>query len=252
MVFIAQQISLAEVGKEQVMVVRPIFASFASIAFMGTALAADLPTRKTAPEFTPPPPPFTWTGFYVGGYAGGGFGSAHWNDLPFPNFTNGSNLDPSGFVGGGLAGFNYQTGPAVFGIEGEVGYNGVSSSQDYIYRDGTLRHEKFDSSDVERIRGRLGYAFNNALLYFAGGGSFTDGRLSIFNPAFGTGAAVSKSYTGFNVGGGVEYAFTSNWIGRVEYIYDDFGNETYAPGAFDARRVSFTENTVRAAIEYKF
>jgi outer membrane immunogenic protein len=224
------------------------------VAFANSALAADLPTRKAAPEFAPPPPVFTWTGFYSGGYAGGGFGSANWADLPFPGFTNGSHLDPSGFVGGGLIGYNFQTGPIVFGIEGEGGYNGISATRDYFTTGGAPRHEKFEGSDIERVRGRIGYAFNNFLLFFAGGGSFANGRLGFLNPVNGYANAAWKSYDGFNIGGGGEYAFTANWIGRIEYIYDDLGHETYnyPVGGFDARRVSFTENTVRAALEYKF
>jgi outer membrane immunogenic protein len=240
------------------MAIRTILASVAALVFTGTAFAADLPTRKASPAFEPPPPAFTWTGFYIGGYAGGGFGSAHWNDLISSANTNGSHYDPTGFVGGGLVGYNFQTGPLVLGIEGEVGYNGVSASRDYLTNLGSPRHGEFESSDVERIRGRLGYAFDNILLYFAGGGSFTDGRLSLLNTANGLTGATTRSYAGFNVGGGLEYAFTQNWIGRIEYIYDDFGREnyTFAPNAeglrFDPRQASFSENTVRAAIEYKF
>jgi outer membrane immunogenic protein len=234
--------------------IKTLLASAALLGLTGAAFAADLPTRKAAPEYTPPPPLFTWTGFYIGGYAGGGFGTAHWTDLPFPGFTNGSHIDPSGFVGGGLIGYNFQMGPLVFGIEGEGGYNGISATRDYATAGGATRHEKFGGSDVERVRGRVGYAFNNFLLFFAGGGSFADGRLSFLNPANSFANAGNKTYSGFNIGGGGEYAFDSHWIGRIEYLYDDFGHATYSfpSGGFDARRVSFSENTIRAAIEYKF
>jgi outer membrane immunogenic protein len=230
-------------------------ASLAALALTGTAFAADLPTRKAPPAFEPPAPAFTWTGFYIGGYAGGGFGSAQWTDAPHPGFTNGHDLGPSGFVGGGLIGYNFQTGPFVFGLEGEAGYNGVSASKGFLNHAGEPRSWKFEGGDVERVRGRIGYAFDNTLLYFAGGGSFADGRMRLNHLDTGPYDAISKSYAGFNVGGGAEYAFTSNWIGRIEYIYDDFGHETYnfdESNGFDPRRVSFTENTVRAAIEYKF
>src|ERR1700722_18467861 len=81
------------------------------------ALAADLPTRKEAPPPVQYVAPFTWTGFYIGGYAGGSFGSVDWSS---PLFTGGR-VTSSGFDIGGLAGYNYQFGAAVLGVEGEFG-----------------------------------------------------------------------------------------------------------------------------------
>jgi outer membrane immunogenic protein len=96
----------------------------------------------------------------------------------------------------------------------------------------------------------------NFLIFGAGGVSFTDARLSFSDPFNGFAENGTKTYTGFNVEGGVEYAFTRNWIGRFEYIYDRFNNQTFAfptsPLGFDSRQVNFNKNTVRAAPEYKF
>ena len=108
-----------------------------------------------------------------------------------------------------------------------------------------------------RVRGRAGYGFDNFLLYVAGDVSFADAKLSIFRPVNGFGQSLNATYTGYNVGAGAEYAFTRNWIARVEYIYDGFGSHTYDflaqnPRGFDSRKMKLTENTVRAAIEYKF
>jgi opacity protein-like surface antigen len=126
----------------------------------GSALAADLPSRK-APVLPPPPPPPTWTGFYAGLNAGYGFSSNNQgytqayplsdrlaNDInvinpanfPFPFTVTGpwflrsalipgvtalantgsSSINQSGFVGGGQVGYNYQVNSAVFGIEADI------------------------------------------------------------------------------------------------------------------------------------
>ena|SRR5271168_1588766 len=45
------------------------------VSLSTAALAADLPTRKEAPPPVPYVAPFTWTGFYIGAFAGGSFGS---------------------------------------------------------------------------------------------------------------------------------------------------------------------------------
>src|ERR1700757_4316599 len=96
---------------------------------LGTAAAqaADLPTRKEAPAPVFVPPPFTWTGFYVGLNAGGIWSSGSRSAtlfapaaFPFPvtaDFPGGLGNGSAGFIGGGQAGYNWQTGAFVFGVE---------------------------------------------------------------------------------------------------------------------------------------
>ena len=89
------------------------------------AQAADLPTRKEAPAPVFVPPPFTWTGFYVGLNAGGiiSSGSRHVTlfdpvagDFLNSSFPGGIGNGQSGFIGGGQAGYNWQTGAFVLGV----------------------------------------------------------------------------------------------------------------------------------------
>ena len=47
---------------------------------MGSALAADLPSRKAPPVYVPPPPPLIWTGFYGGLNIGGGWNANNNNN----------------------------------------------------------------------------------------------------------------------------------------------------------------------------
>jgi outer membrane immunogenic protein len=226
--------------------------ALSAVVISSPAIAADLPTMKPVPAAIAATA-YDWSGFYVGGYAGGAFGSARLNDVPFPTLVNKNSL--AGFAGGGLAGFNYQAGALVLGVEGEFGYDGAQGSENFLNGAGHPRREKFEESYVGRIRGRLGYTYDRFLLFAAGGASFADGKVSLDHEIIGLVKSTDQSRTGFNVGAGVDYAFTQNWIGRVEYIYDNFGKETYVfdPAAgFDTRRVSLSENTVRAAVEYKF
>jgi outer membrane immunogenic protein len=242
-----------------VMGLRPaIFGSIAtaSVAISTCAFAADLPTSKPPPPPPiPAPAPFSWTGFYIGGYAGGSFGTAKTTDLSVPGTQIGS-PSLSSFTGGGLVGYNYQFSSLVVGAEGEFGFDDRSGSSTYL---SGSRSAHFDGDYIGRIRGRAGVAFNNFLVYGAGGVSFANGTLKNTNnvavPPFSL--SVSNEFTGWNVGGGVEYAFTSNWIVRGEYIFDELDRETYnfgypAPFTFDTKQVNLYENTVRAAVEYKF
>ncbi len=239
----------------------------ALLASIGAALstgafAADLPTRKEAPPPIPYVAPFSWTGFYVGAYAGGSFGYASFSD---PVYSVGS-VTPGAFDIGGLIGFNYQINALVIGAEGEYGYNGAGagslSNSGAIGGNAYNLTQKFSDTGVGRLRARLGFVPQpNMMIYAAGGWTFanTNSSLSGTCCGFPTAFSVSQNNTlnGWNLGVGGEYAFTANWIGRLEYIYDGFSgvnyNYAYAPAAFvDHRGVNYSVNTIRAALEYKF
>ena len=59
--------------------------------------------------------------------------------------------------------------------------------------------------------------------------------------------------TGWTLGGGVEYMFTSNWMGRVEYLYEDFGSFN-APFGVRASNwhIEIDAHKLRVGISYKF
>src|SRR5579863_4242984 len=119
----------------------------------GTAFAADLPSEKGPPVYAPPPPPpaFTWTGVYIGGQVGYGWGSSGVYDqtaaLPLTNYSD------SGIVGGAHIGYNYQISQVVFGLEGDVNasseHGGTFDPVDGINYN---VHKNYDAS----IRGRIG------------------------------------------------------------------------------------------------
>jgi len=109
------------------------------------AVAADLP-RGPAPYYSPPPAlGYNWGGFYLGGNLGYEWGKV----------TNIS-INPSGLMGGVQGGYNWQTGAVVFGVETDIQLSGA---------DDTFAAWKFSNPWFGTLRGRLGYAFNNILVY---------------------------------------------------------------------------------------
>lgn len=236
------------------------FGISALLAFSAAASAADLPTMKAAPV-APVVGPYDWAGFYVGAYAGGSFGATSLTDLSFPSFTGYRDLSPSSFTGGLFNGYNMQFNAFVIGAEIEFGYDGrhASGTYDSAARFNPTRDDNIDGSYIGRLRARAGYAFDNVLIYAAGGLSVGDLQARFTNPNDGYSQSVANTLVGYNVGGGVEYAFSRNWIARLEYIYDDFGAKSYkfnitppTTSLFDTTRVTLNENTVRAGVEYKF
>jgi outer membrane immunogenic protein len=149
---------------------------------------------------------------------------------------------------GGLIGYNHQFSPNwVIGLEGEGGWQGLDATNTFISAS-TLDviQQNVSTSYSARIRSGLGFAFSDRALLFVGGGvAFTDGGVRLYD---------------VTLGGGVDYAFTPNWIGRVEYLYDNYGARTYrfaslplvGGASFGNRGLSADVSTIRAALIYRF
>jgi outer membrane immunogenic protein len=242
---------------------RLVLAAFVLAASAVSALAGDLPDFKSAPAPIAPPPPLGWTGAYVGVYGGGVFATTN-STGPIGDHYNQS---PGGGAFGGLVGYNIQYRPNwVGGIEGEGGWQGYKTTTGFIDQvSGDSIRQTVDTNYSARIRGRLGYAFGDrALLFVAGGLAFSDISASQYDVTAGSGPySRTRDFIGGTIGGGLDYAFMPNWIGRIEYIYDNYPGMNYgfsamppAPAGgvntvFD-RRISEQQSTVRAALIYKF
>src|SRR5258706_14234106 len=94
--------------------------SLGVLGLMAPALAADLPVYTKAPALAAPM--YDWSGFYVGVFGGGGYGNHNLNNAlgpaGFANFT--VNYSSKGGLGGGEAGYNWQSGNIVFGVDGDA------------------------------------------------------------------------------------------------------------------------------------
>ncbi|MBY6243594.1 outer membrane protein [Methylosinus sp. Sm6] len=192
----------------------------------GSAQAADLPSHKAAPEFAPPPPAFSWTGFYAGLNAGGGFKADGGFGLGGGDF--------SGVVGGGQIGYNYQLSP-LFVVGLETDFQGTSLSTNNGWRAPQVSLPWFGT-----VRGRLGFTLFDSRLLVYGTGGFAYGELNT--------PWTNDTHTGWTAGGGVEWAFLPNWSAKVEYLYTDLENNNNWGWA--APRAKF--HTVRAGVNYHF
>lgn len=239
------------------------------------ALAADLPDVKSAPAYIPPPPMFSWTGFYVGINAGGSLGEFTTTDR-YGTFGTGdeNNASSKGFSGGGQIGFNYEF-PAsniVLGVEADFQGSTLKGTYDSYVSNGQGGWN--DSSNVNwwgTARARVGYAFGNFLPYATGGVAYghvtTSGSCWVSTGPFGcdqAGDSVSGTHVGWTAGAGVEYAITNNLTFKAEYLYTDlgslnapnyyldasYGGPIYSPG--DNMQTRTTFSTVRAGLNYKF
>jgi len=225
-----------------------LFAAVALYSLAGAAMAADLSSRRAPPPaaYVPPPALFGWSGFYVGldiGYAWQNARAVNWTFGPAPLVLS---PNPKGVIGGGFLGYNYQLGAIVLGVEGDIEASGVSASGPF--------GAKLSQNIRGSARGRLGYALDRALFYATGGVTIGDVTFSAPLFPFPIVASVSATRAGWNVGGGLEFAFTPNWTGRLEYRYSDLGTASFAaPAVFvPANSVRIQDNAVRAGVAYKF
>ena len=242
-----------------------LLSSVALATLAGTALAADLPSRRAPPVYVPPPaiPVFTWTGFYAGGHVGYEFGrSSAFASNPVLGGLAGSSVKPSGIIGGAHVGYNYSTQsiPYLSGVLGTGGVFGVEGDVDganYKPRSNLGGIGDYGSQQIQgSVRGRLGVAVDRALFYGTGGVAFGGLKNTYVNSLNGLSDNLSHTKVGYTVGGGVEYAVTNNWSVRAEYRYTDFGSYTDNLGNSTAGGVNVrhreTDNRVQAGFSYKF
>ena len=170
------------------------------------ASAADLPERS----YTKAPPPiaavYDWTGFYVGGNVGYGWGGNTDPSLSFvnpgnignvgvflragefpPNTTSGNlfpNLNPNGAFGGGQIGYDGQFGAWVLGVVADIQAADFTASG-LITTPAATTGANLDESLTARIdwfgtvRGKVGFAANDWLFYGTGGLAYGEAKSSI-------------------------------------------------------------------------
>jgi outer membrane immunogenic protein len=200
--------------------------------------------------------PFTWSGCYVGVHAGGGWADKAWTDPALANIEFSSHR-ADGFVGGGQAGCDLQTGMFVFGVEGSASWSDLRGSSIDTLSAGTLRdHSQVDF--IGTLTARAGVAFDRSLLYVKGGAAVADDRYRAnIVPSGVLFYSASESRWGWVIGAGLEHALDRHWSVKVEYNYMDFGSDrlnfrggTFAGVApFD---IDQQAQVVKLGINYRF
>jgi outer membrane immunogenic protein len=247
-------------------------ALLASTVLIGSAVAADLPVKMFT-KAPIAPAPYNWTGLYIGVNAGGSWGS---QDNSLVNAATGvtllSNSDHlNGFIGGGQIGYNWQVNQWVFGLEADFQGSGQNADGSFFSPGGGfIGNLIIPSTSIAytnkldwfgTVRGRIGYAMGatgNWLPYVTGGWAYGYGEISGTTTVGGVATSFSGSqdYSGWTVGGGVEWAFADHWSAKAEYLYIDFGNGLAVPannaGTINIVGGKMTDNIVRLGVNYKF
>jgi outer membrane immunogenic protein len=212
---------------------RLLLAAVGVIALIGAAAGADLPPGPPnyykAPAFVPPP--YNWSGFYIGVNGGAGIGRSNWDTA--------GGFNTFGGLVGGTAGYNYQINRVVLGVEGDVDWSGIR---------GSTGGNTTSDSWLSTVRGRVGYAADRFMPYITAGGAF--GNINASAPGLGGGSATKAGWT---VGAGLEFAIAGNWTAKAEYLYADLGRFNCGVGCgAPTDNVSFNANLIRGGVNYRF
>jgi outer membrane immunogenic protein len=200
----------------------------------------------------------TGAGFYLGFNVGGGIGTAD-NDFGFASVS----LPLKGAIGGGQLGYNWQTGPVVFGLETDFQGSTMKGniSTPCIAPACTTTLTASYSQELPwfgTARARVGYAQAGWLLYATGGYAYgeVDTNASAMTGAVSAQLSRSQINSGWTVGAGAELLLAPHWSAKVEYLYVDLGqaNNSYIfPGVAtlnDSTHVTF--NALRAGVNFRF
>jgi outer membrane immunogenic protein len=231
---------------------------------------------------TKAPAAWTWSGFYIGGHAGYGWGRDPFEEL-VTSYQILSFVNPAvvlhgprshGFLGGFQAGANWQTGSYVGGLEidlSKTGIKGSSSTAGLDVNNDPVSGTQTDKFDLlGSFRARLGYLPRpDVLVYGTGGLAWTrleQDRTRVAPFWWGTTTSSTPSWRfGWVAGiGGQARLWNTNWIARAEYLHYDFGNsgksipraflEDGQPNSFEASVLSsgnLTTDVVRIGLDYK-
>ena len=255
-----------------------------SLGLVTSASAADMAVKAR------PPAPvaaaaYNWTGFYLGGNIGYGWGQ---NTNPFVSFVDPGgavgfggyfaaggnvfpNLNPAGVIGGGQIGYNWQMNQFVLGAVADFQGADIHSSATVFVDPPGVPPPSFQTLSqrldfLGTVRGKAGLAINNFLLYGTGGLAYGRVRNSMTfdaTPAaavFFTGTS-SEWRTGWTAGVGGEYG-VGPWSFGLEYLHYDLGRSSVtavsvppgapAPGASLTATQRTSGDIVRATINYRF
>jgi outer membrane immunogenic protein len=236
-----------------------LFASSAIAALMiaAPASAADMPVKARP---LPPPPVFSWTGFYVGAHLGGAWGTTEStlksvsatecseryvsyevsgkNEVVCESDSLGGFLIPisqtqtNGFLGGVQGGYNWQIAPwAVIGVEAQFSWTDLKGTSPCV----VVLACSTEHDWITTLAGRFGVTYDRLLLYVKGGVAWSKVNYSAsltLGPDTGPFGnfitSVSDTRVGAMFGTGIEYAFWGNWSAKIEYDYIRFKDKDYS------------------------
>jgi len=213
----------------------------AGAAVSSPALSADVINAGPPPLLyeTPPAAQDLFAGWWIGGTLGGAAGN-------FDFSRSSAAIESSGVLGGITAGYNWQSGPIVIGLEGDALAAGIDGSQAFNNGANSV-NPNIDAMANLRLRAGV-TVVPQVMLFVTGGGAWADVDLPVSGPGGGSG---NGSFFGWSVGGGAEIKLNPNWSARFDYQRTNFDSDTVSYPSGDVK-YDPEVNTYRGALIYRF
>ncbi|MEI4485840.1 outer membrane protein [Frigidibacter sp. MR17.14] len=215
----------------------PLLAGLIGGAAALPALAGGYIEPAPAPVVVQPEPVLSY-GNWAGGYVGANVG---WNDdKADPDFGATGSMTANGESFGLGAGYNWQSGAWVYGVEGDISTADISDSE-------TSGGDEFESKidTMATLRGRVGYDMGNWMPYVTAGVAAAKADYSFENAAGRS--SDSDTLTGYTAGFGAEYKINDKWSAKGEYLYTKFDGRFEGEGDVD-----HDVNSLRLGMNYHF
>ena len=224
-----------------------IFAGLVALTAWSPAFAADKPIVKA------PPAAYDWTGFYIGGHAGGSWSTTTFTDTAFPmqmnnccvgasNVTNtsaGSDANASGFLGGAQVGAVQQIGHLAVGVDLDWSAANLKGSGAAVFANAFGNPSGSQVTEAYDVRTRwtatatttLGLTHDRWMLYGKAGVALADNSYNLAingtgnTTPFSFASSTSDLLVGWTVGTGVKLAIADAWFLNLEYDYMNFGSK---------------------------
>ncbi|HTV31980.1 MAG TPA: carbohydrate porin [Methylocella sp.] len=238
---------------------------------MPLSAVATLVSSAFAADLTPSAPPLSasspWEGFYLGGHLGYAWGQSDWSTLGVAGSmslaqTLDTYAEAGSFFEGIHGGYNYLLPNRVLiGVEADASFPafpnlsgfGIGGASTFL---SPFLGPEFYSDNVlafGTVRGRIGYAAGDWLLYATGGFAWSRDQLSLTQISTGATDYPTLWRFGWAAGAGVEAPIAPHWTGRLEYLYTDYGatSPTF-PAVGQQLNSNLTLHELRAGLTYHF
>jgi high affinity Mn2+ porin len=212
---------------------------------------------------------YNWTGWYIGVHMGDAWGRSNWSKPP--DLTGSLNLfnrfdafaTTGSYFGGFQFGYDYMLPNRV--VVGAVvdasfpsfpDFNGLTIGGTSTFVSPVLGQESYSETVLSfgTVRGRVGYAPGNWLIYATGGFAWTYNQLTLIQLDNGNWTDAPFLWRlGWTAGAGVEVPLLPNWTTSLEYLYTGYGNSNVGFANAGQRFISdFNVHQVRLGLNYRF